>query len=183
MELAYGRLEGSISDMAAAREKEQLAMNALKEKNFQDYMSRREREARLKQEMTTSLDSQSAFDRERKGKEFAESKKGTVISANFNAYPMAKPLNLVQEYHHKKNLRESLELQVIDKQDADRKKKNKDISRERTRLDSLHNDLKKEQIAKLSNKYMSQGAISDHWAKQINITKKLRGVGSLGVAD
>ena len=139
----------------------------------QDYLGRRDKEARLRREITEHLDEQSAFDRTRKIKEFKESKAGALMTKDFRAYPMAKPLDLYEEYNHKKNVRETLELQVFNKLEVSQHKMRTDLARERKRLDILHSNLRQERVDKLAAKFGDEKEVCGHWERQIAMTKKL----------
>jgi hypothetical protein len=177
MKHAYARLEGEIVHRQEQKVRMEKGIEEAKERGFKDYCMRRDKESRLRAEMTQCLDVQSAFDRERKT-QLLESEKNSVVNIDddFRAYPMAKALNLAAEYSHKKFLREGLEMQCAKKIEEEKSKKASDLVRERKRLESLHNDLRRERIEALNKKYDSQGDVAEHWEKQIDISRRLREV-------
>ena len=66
MELAYDRLEGVISSGQVALEKQKKDSDDLQERAYQDYLGRKARARKLREEITTSLDKQSTYDREKR---------------------------------------------------------------------------------------------------------------------
>ena len=72
MEIAYDRLEGTISKEQEALEKQKKASAELQEEAYQDYVSRKARARKLRTEITASLDAQSSFDREKRARELKE---------------------------------------------------------------------------------------------------------------
>ncbi len=177
MEIAYERLEKSLEGKKAAKTKQLEEIKALQDLAFKDYMGRKEKEKRLRAEITASLDAQSAFDRARKAETKEREKREMVVKSDCRAYPMAKPLDLQMEYLHKKNLRESLELQVHTRSEAERLKRIADNDRERARLASLHDDLRREREDKLRGTLGGHVEMARQWEKQISIARRLREVG------
>mmetsp|Transcript_19778 Transcript_19778/g.36811 ORF Transcript_19778/g.36811 Transcript_19778/m.36811 type:complete len:511 (-) Transcript_19778:33-1565(-) len=179
MEIAYDRLENTLEKEKLFKEKQMEDAKQLQDKAFDDYIGRKDRERRLRKEVIESLDSQSKFDRERRKRMQEEDKLEGIqsITSESKAYPMAKILDLKQEYETKKGLRESLQLQVSMKQRAENLKKTADITREQKILNSLNYDLKKERQDVWGGKVEGDAEISSQWERQIKMTKRMRELG------
>ena len=178
MEIAYDRLERTIGDLSAAKQKQQVELNLAQEKAYEDYMSRRRKERDLRIEIKESLDRQSTDDRHRKREEAEKDKEECqqVVKVGHKAYPMAKFTDLQQEYDMKKNLRDSLLAQVTTKTESENLKRKADIAREQKILSTLTRDLRRERKENWEGKMGGNRSMMNQWEKQIAVTKRLRDI-------
>lgn len=170
MELSYKRLKGELRQTKKFQVAQNEAIKKVGDDAFENYLNKKKNEVAKRAELTQSLHVQAEFNRERKRLNEQEDR---VICKpdlnNFKAYPMAKAINLSEEFEMKRNMRESLELQVMQREKKDVGGKEEQLERERFILGSLKMDLKKERLAKIEDKLKGQSKMSSDWDKQIAV--------------